>query len=262
MTTIEYRLLPIESLRPGKYQTRQTFDEQELALLAETIALHGLIQPIVVRQGIDHYEIVAGERRFRAAQRAKLFEVPCLIRPYSDEQAAAITTIENTSRVNLNPIEEARAYQQLIDGFGYVHEEIAAVVGKSRAKITNSLRLLKLEERVQQMLIDQALSEGHGKVLASLSPAQQYFFASEALRYQWSIRQLEQRIKRDQKAPRTGIRHSVDPDIASLERLVSEKLGTEATLESELDPHSGWLKIKYYDLETLSGILERLNIQC
>src|SRR4029079_3847018 len=166
--------ITIDRLSRGKYQPRQHFDPEKLQELADSIkSTDWLLQPIVVRPLSDgNYEIVAGERRWRAAQLAGLGEVSCLVFNYSDEQALQASIVENISRADLNPIEEAQAYQRLIDEFHYLHEEVAASVGKSRTAITNSLRLLKLDPRVQKFLIEGKLSEGHGKILASLEPHQ------------------------------------------------------------------------------------------
>lgn len=252
--------IPIESLKPGRFQPRQQFDSEELALLAETIKLHGLIQPIVVRPIGDHYEIVAGERRWRAAQLAGLHEVIGIVKNYTDEQTAAVSTIENTGRVNLNPIEEAKAYQQLITVFNYTHDEVAAIVGQSRVKITNALRLLKLDHSVQQYLISGELSEGHGKVLAGIELQKQAYFATHCINNHWSIRKLEQAIKK-KPFKNVGIQTLEDPDIATLTRFCSEQLNTEIVFENNHEKSSGWLKIKYYDADTLAGLLERMNIK-
>lgn len=257
----QLQTLSIELLQRGKFQPRRQFDEATLQELAESIRASGLIQPIVVRplrQG--NYEIVAGERRWRAAQLAGLTEVTCLINYYTDEQTAAVTTIENVNRVDLNPIEEANAYQRLIDEFGYLHDEIAAVVGKSRAKITNILRLLKLDKRVQQMLIAGQLSEGHGKILASCPEEKQFMLAQRAIQKEWSVRKLEEVIKQLTK-PVTAMQAMDDVNIKALENTVSEYIGSQVKLEHDAVERSGWLKIKYYNPEILAGILDKLGIK-
>jgi ParB family chromosome partitioning protein len=253
--------LPIDLLTRGKFQPRRQFAEEALTELAESIRSSGLIQPIIVRPLADkQYEIVAGERRWRAAQLAGLTDVPCLINFYTDEQTAAVTTIENVNRVDLNPIEEARAYQRLVDDFGYLHDEIAAVVGKSRVKITNILRLLKLDSRVQQLLITGELSEGHGKLLASLPEEKQFALAERCIQKAWSVRKLEEVLKQLTK-PVTAMQAMEDVNINALENAVSEQVGSEVKLEHDAIERSGWLKIKYYNPEILAGILDRLGIK-
>ncbi len=257
----EYLDLPIEKLLRGRYQPRREFDGEALEELAISIKSNGLIQPIVVRPlAKDRYEIIAGERRWRAAQMAGIHAIPCLINYYSDTQAAAVTTIENINRVNLNPIEEATAYQRLIDEFNYIHEEIAAIVGKSRVKITNILRLLKLEKTVQQLLISEQISEGHGKALVSLPPAQQATLAQTCVDQGWSVRKLEQHIKKA-SLPQKALQHTQDTNIQALETHVSEQFGAEVKLEADQSQSSGWLKIRYFDYDTLSGLLDKMGVR-
>src|SRR5579883_2735188 len=193
--------ISIELLVRGKYQPRQHFDPEKLKELADSIkSTGGLLQPIVVRPFHDQYEIVAGERRWRAAQMAGLGEVSCLICHYTDEQALQASIVENISRADLNPIEEAQAYQRLIDEFHYLHEEVAASVGKSRTAITNSLRLLKLDARVQQYLVTGMISEGHGKILAGLEPQHQIELAERCVQKGWNVRKMEAEAKKIQLA--------------------------------------------------------------
>ena len=183
-------------MQRGRYQPRVQFEPVKLQELADSIKNAGLLQPIVVRPVSDHqYEIIAGERRWRATQLAGLDEINCLVREFNDEQAAEAATIENIARVDLNPIEEAKAYQRLIDEFRYVHEEIAATVGKSRTAITNSLRLLKLDSRVQKLIIQGDLSEGHAKILVTLDPIDQFAIAKKAIQYRWSARKIVRWLK-------------------------------------------------------------------
>jgi len=261
MSKARLQQLPIELLQRGKYQPRKQFGAEALTELAESIKSSGLIQPIVVRPINDkEYEIVAGERRWRAAQKAGLDSVPCLVNDYSDEQTAAVTTIENVNRVDLNPIEEANAYQRLINDFGYLHDEIAAVVGKSRVKITNLLRLLTLDPRVQKMLIEGELSEGHGKVLAGLSPQKQYLLAEQCVQRGWSVRKLDEVAKRHNQ-PHTAMQGAEDVNIKALENLASEQFGSIVKLEHDEVERAGWLKIKYYNPDILAGILDKLGIK-
>ena len=251
--------LSIEQLRRGRYQPRRDFDETALAELAESIRSSGLIQPIVVRQcGEQQYEIVAGERRWRAAQLAGLDLVPCLINDYTDEQAAAVTTIENIQRKNLNPIEEAQSLQRLVDDFNYLHDEVAAVVGKSRSQVSNSLRLLRLDERVQRWLIEGKLSEGHGKILAGLNHREQMDLAQRCVTQQWSVRQTEQQVKKMQAQP--AIAPAYKADIKRLERIMSDRFGAKVKVDTDATAQSGWVSIQFYDNDTLSGLLEKMGI--
>jgi ParB family chromosome partitioning protein len=255
----ELRQLPIERLTRGKFQPRREFNEENLRELADSIQSAGLIQPIVVRAlNNNYYEIIAGERRWRAAQLASLSEVPCLVNDYTDEQAAAVAIIENISRVDLNPIEEADAYQRLIEEFNYLHEEIAVIVGKSRAKITNSLRLLKLENTVKQLIVAGHLSEGHGKVLAGLSAKQQKEIAQKCLTYGWSVRKVEQEAKKIQENIFSTAKEA-DPDIAKLEQSLSEHIGCRVNID--FSESHGQLKIDFHNLEILSGLLEKMGFK-
>jgi len=255
----ELRQLPIDQLSRGKYQPRRDFDPKTLQELAESIKSAGLIQPIVVcRKSDNSYQIIAGERRWRAAQLADLDSVLCLVNQYSDEQAAAVTTIENINRVDLNPIEEAHAYQRLVADFGYLHEEIAAVVGKSRAKITNTLRLLKLDPRIQQFLIDKKLSEGHGKILASLSHSIQYQLAKKSMSQGWNVRKMEQQAKKMQ-VEKTCCDSESDPNIKSLENALTQHIGCKVKIDFE--ETKGQLKIDFHNLDILEGVFKKMGFE-
>lgn len=259
----QLKQIPVELLERGKYQPRREFDPHSLQELSESIRAQGIIEPIIVRPISSHlYEIIAGERRWRAAQLAGLREVPCVVRNYTDTQAAEVTLIENIQREDLNPIEEALALQRLLDDFHYTHEELAVAVGKSRATISNCLRLLQLDPRVQQMLVNKFISEGHGKALASLtSLTVQFQIAQKSYQQGWSVRQLEmevRKLKTTESGPRKN--NSPDPNLYRLQKIIAEHLGTEVLLEANLDKQSGWVKIKYYDHEILSGILLKMGI--
>jgi len=255
----ELKNIPIEWLVPGKYQPRIYFDSQTLLKLAESMKSEGLLHPIIVRMKEKNlYEIIAGERRWRAAQLAKLSSVLCLVNNYTDKQAAAVAAVENIQRDNLNAIEEALAYQKLVEEFGYGHEEVGAIVGKSRVKITNLLRLLKLDQRVQQFIIEGKLEEVHGKIIAGVNLAKQYVIAQQCVANQWSTRKLEQEIHKKEES-RLVIKK--DLNIVTLERLISEQLGTEVKIEYRESQRSGWLKIKYFNNAILEGILEKLRVK-
>lgn len=258
-TKPELRQLPIDILTRGQFQPRRQFDQNSLSELAQSIKVSGIIQPIIVRPlAKDNYEIVAGERRWRAAQLAGLDTVPCLINHYTDEQTLAVTTVENINRVDLNPIEEAEAYQRLIDEFNYLHEEVAAIVGKSRVKITNSLRLLKLERAVKQLLIEGQLTEGHGKVLVGLPIKLQLELAKKCIAYAWSVRKTEQEVK---KAQLQGdkISDEKSPDIERLEMALSDHVGCKVSID--FADKKGQLKIDFHNLEILDGLFQKMGFQ-
>jgi ParB family chromosome partitioning protein len=252
--------LSVDQLVRGKYQPRRHFDAQQLQELAESIkTTGGLLQPIVVRPiSPGQYEIVAGERRWRAAQLAGLSEVACLVSHYTDQQALQAAIIENISRADLNPIEEAQAYQRLIDEFSYLHDEVAAAVGKSRTSITNSLRLLKLDERVQELLITKQLSEGHGKILAGMTHAQQFDLARRSIQKGWSVRKIEIEAKKLLQ-PETGSMYS-DPNIKHLEVALTEHIGNRVEIDCE-DKGGGFVKIRFNNVDELEGHFARLGFK-
>ena len=253
--------LPLVQLQPGQYQTRKDFNQEALAELAQSLRQQGMIQPIVVRAlGPDSYEILAGERRYRAAMLAEMSSVPCLLHDCPDTDALAITTIENLQREDLNPIEEAKAFALMQQDFNYAHDEIGAIVGKSRSYITNTLRLLKLPPNLQHALISGALQVGHAKLLLNLSPGKQLHFAQQVESKAWSVRELERALKQVSADKGRAMRTQDDPDLSRLAELTSQAVGSEVQVEST-STQSGWLKLKYYDNETLQGILERLGVK-
>lgn len=253
--------ISIDLLIRGKYQPRQHFDPEKLQELAASIkSTGGLLQPIVVRPAEDgKYEIVAGERRWRAAQLARLPDISCLICQYTDEQALQASIVENTSRADLNPIEEAKAYQRLIDEFQYLHEEVAASIGKSRAAITNSLRLLKLDPRVQKLLINEQITEGHGKILASLAPHHQIDLAERAVQKGWNVRKMEAEAKKIQN---TNIETNpyADANTKHLEIALSDHVGNKVQIEYE-QQGGGFVRIRFNNIDELEGHFERIGFK-
>lgn len=250
--------LLLSTLTPGIYQPREQFDLTALKELAESIQSQGLIEPIVVRPISDtKYEIIAGERRTRAAKMAGLIKVPCLINQYNDEQALAVTLIENIQRQDLTVIEQSKGFQRLIDEFSFAHEDIAKMVGKSRSHVTNILRLLQLEEVVQKALNDSLLTMGHAKVLVGLSKELQINLMHQAIKKAWSARRLEKEVQKVKKGIPSTKR---DRDVARLENLVSEACGTKVEIEQD-SGDGGWLKIKFFDNDTLAGVLDRLKVE-
>ncbi|KGP64234.1 chromosome partitioning protein ParB [Legionella norrlandica] len=258
----QFSYLPIESLQAGQYQPRQDFNPTILQELAQSIASQGLIEPLVVRPiAKQRYEIIAGERRWRAAKLAGLNEVPCLIGDYTDKQACALTLIENIQRQDLNLIEEAAGYKRLIDEFHYHQDEIAVLVGKSRSHIANVLRLLGLSDKVKQLIRDKVLSLGHARVLVGLSVGQQEMFVSQVIEKDWSVRQLEQEIKsyksKNIDAPKNPKK---DRDIERLQTILAEQVGAPVQIVNDSED-GGWLKVKFFDNDTLAGLLERLGLR-
>ncbi len=254
--------IPIDLLIRGKYQPREYFDQEKLKELAESIkSTGGLLQPIVVRPaGHGKYEIVAGERRWRAAQLAMLPDVSCLVCDYTDEQALQAAIIENISRTDLNPIEEAQAYQRLIDEFHYMHEEIAASVGKSRAAITNSIRLLRLDKYVQKKLIEGLISEGHGKILAGLLPHHQIELAERCVQKGWNVRKMEAEAKKLQQGHLSTSEVYSDANLKQLEIALSEHVGNRVAVEYE-DRGGGYLRIRFNNIDELEGHFDRLQFK-
>ncbi len=255
----ELKSLPIEQLQRGKYQPRQEFDQEALQELSDSLKSNGLLQPIIVRPlKQDSYEIIAGERRWRAAQLAGWSAINCLVHCFSDAQAAEAAAIENIIRVDLNPVEEAKAYQRLIDEFGYIHDEIAIAVGKSRVKITNTLRLLKLDTNVQTMIVHGELSEGHGKTLVSLPTTLQRELAKKCLSYHWSVRKLELEVKKILNAEHTQSVVKKDINLKYLEKIISDKIGCKTSID--FTTKQGALKIEFSNLDVLEGVLNKLKI--
>jgi ParB family chromosome partitioning protein len=253
--------LSTDQLVRGKYQPRRYFDQDQLQELADSIkTTQGLLQPIVVRPlKSGEFEIVAGERRWRAAQLAGLTEVSCLVSHYTDEQALQAAIIENINRTDLNPIEEALAYQRLIDEFNYLHEEVAAAVGKSRTSVTNALRLLKLDPRVQELIITGKLSEGHGKILAGIPTQQQFALADQSIQKGWSVRKIEQEAKKILQPVEKTNRYS-DPNIKQLETALSDHVGNQVHIDCE-ERGGGFVKIRFNNVDELEGHFSRLGFK-
>lgn len=258
----EFIHLPIDSLRPGQYQPRQDFDAAALQELAQSIQSQGLIEPLVVRMiAKEQYEIIAGERRWRAARIAGLQAIPCLVGQYTDQQACALTLIENIQRQDLNLIEEATGYKRLIDEFHYQQDEIATLIGKSRSHIANILRLLTLPESIKTLLREKTLSLGHARVLVGLHAGDQERLVAQTIEEQWSVRQLEQAVKVFKTAAVAPIKNpKKDRDIERLQQVLAEQLGAPVQISDD-NEQGGWLKVKFFDNDTLAGLLERLGLR-
>ena len=264
--------LPVDSLSPGKYQPRRHMDPDKLTELAESIRAQGVIQPIVVRDlgrqqkiGSPRYEIIAGERRWRASQQAGLSEIPVVVREVDDRTVVAMALIENIQREDLNPLEEAQALHRLIEEFELTHAQAAEAVGRSRAAVSNLLRLLELPPAIRALLESRRLEMGHARALLTLSPELASRLASDAAEHGWSVREVEHRAQQfaHGAVPSASKKKSAgkarpSADIASLENELSESLGTKVSI-AHGRAGKGRLVIHYTDLDTLDGVLERLR---
>ncbi|MDR0528808.1 MAG: ParB/RepB/Spo0J family partition protein [Zoogloeaceae bacterium] len=262
-TTDERRDLPIERLRPGKYQPRSRMDETALEELAASIRAQGIVQPILVRpvrgeSGAEFYEIVAGERRWRAAQRAELSVVPALVRVIPDEQALAMALIENIQREDLNPLEEAQGLQRLIDEFRLTHQQAADAVGRSRPATSNLLRLLQLCPPVQDMLLDNKLEMGHARALLPLPVDAQIQLARRIAQKGLSARDAERLARREMEKPKPDTAQEPDRDLLRLEEELSDLFGTRVNIRANIRG-AGHIRIDFGDLEQLEGLLSRLR---
>ena len=252
--------LKVSLIEPNRDQPRKQFDEEALAELAESVKRYGILQPLLVQKKEDYYEIIAGERRWRAAKLAKLKEVPVIIKDYTPQEIMEISLIENIQREDLNPIEEASAYQRLIDEFHLKHEEIAARVSKSRTAITNSMRLLKLDKRVQLMLIEGEISGGHARALLSLEDKEmQYVAAERIIEHKLSVRETEKLVKSLLK-PKTAEKPAsqdagADLVYREIEGKIREILGTKVSINRK-DENRGKIEIEYYSMEELERLMD------
>ncbi len=259
--------IPVELLQRGEYQPRVDMRQDSLEDLADSIKVQGVVQPIVARpignkDGAQRYEIVAGERRWRAAQLAGLAEIPAVVRDVPDESAIAMALIENIQRENLNPLEEARALDRLIREFDLTHAEAAQAVGRSRASVSNLLRLQDLSEKVKPLLEDRQIEMGHARALLAITnPTQQYDAARQVVRKGLSVREAERLVRRmldRTKSKPAGKPAAVDADIRRLEIEISEKLGAKVRVDHS-KKGAGKLVITYNSLDELDGILKHIK---
>lgn len=224
------RQLPIEKLLAGSFQPRMHFDHNELEMLSESIKTHGIVQPLVVRPQGDRYEIVAGERRFRAAQLAGLDTVPCIVRVLDNQSTMALALIENMQRADLNVMEQAEGLLRLVNEFSLSHEALGQYIGKSRSQVSNLLRLLQLDSRVQQMLRDGVIDMGHARSLLTLSKEEQYQLAQEVQKKELSVRQLEALIRLKNLPASHGEAVPVPDALKNYQRILSKRLGTKVSI--------------------------------
>ena len=258
----ELRLLRLTSLQAGKYQPRKAFDEEPLQELVASIREVGVLDPILVRAiGPQRFEIIAGERRWRAAQQVGLGEIPALVRELSDQQVALIALVENLQREDLSPLEIAQSLRQLIAEFKLTQEQAADKIGRSRAAVANFLRLLNLPEPIKELLNARKLDMGHARALLTLDAKLALGLARQAAEHGWTVRQLEDAARKAQSVPKGKAKSAPparDADILALERELGEKLAARVSIR-HLGGGSGKLIIAYHSLDELEGILERIR---
>lgn len=253
------RLLRVEQMQPGKYQPRTHMDDVALQTLADSIKAQGIMQPILVRElAVGKYEIIAGERRWRASQIAGLEEVPVLIREIADESALEMALIENIQRENLNPLEEASGIKRLVDEFSMTHEKAADAVGRSRVAVSNLLRLLTLSSPVQAMLMENKLDMGHARALIGLDAAQQVLLATKVVQQRLSVREVEVLAKQEQQPLNKKQITTINHDVMRLQNTLSDKLGAKVSIAAKASG-AGMLKISYSNLDQLDDIIAKIS---
>ena len=254
-------LIKLTSIERDKSQPRKNFSEDELNELADSIKEHGIFQPLLVSKQDDHFEIVAGERRWRAAKIAGLKEVPCLVKEYTEQEKVEIQIIENLQRENLNPIEEAAAYKRLIEEFHLTQDELSERIGKKRTTITNKMRLLNLSDQVQEMLIEDKLSEGHARALLAIEDdKEQYDLAQRVFDEKLSVRDIEKEVKAKSKPKK---KKNLPPEAIELiyrglEDRIREKIGAKVSI-SPKDEQKGKIEIEYFSQNELEEIVNKIT---
>ena len=254
------RTLNVAQLEPGKYQPRSHMDDASLQTLAESIKTQGIMQPILVREiSSDKFEIIAGERRWRASKIVGLEQIPVLVRDIADEAALAMALIENIQRENLNPLEEAQGIKRLIDEFAMTHEKAAEAVGRSRVAVSNLLRLLLLCSQVQEMLMQNKLDMGHARALIGLDPAQQVMLANKIIQQNLSVREVESLVKNLSSSVKPKLQKTnTNRDVMALQNTLSEKIGASVSISAKANG-SGTLKINYSNLDQLDEIIKKIS---
>lgn len=251
-------MVKLTAVEPNRDQPRKNFDEDALLELAESIKQFGLLQPILVQERDGYYEIIAGERRWRAAKIAGLKEVPVIIKNLSDQEIVEISLIENIQREDLNPIEEAQAYKRLLNEFHLKQDEVAERVSKSRTAVTNSMRLLKLCDEVQQMVVNEMITTGHARALLSIEdPEEQYMIAQKVFDEKMSVREVEKLVKNLHKPekPKKAENKSLEVIYQNIEEKLKESLGTKVSISSK-DNGAGKIQIEFYDHDDLDRLME------
>ncbi|MDH3786944.1 MAG: ParB/RepB/Spo0J family partition protein [Xanthomonadales bacterium] len=256
----ELRNLPLDVITPGRYQPRSVFDEDKLNELADSIRSQGVVQPVVVRPvSNDQYELIAGERRWRAAQIAGIDDIPAVVRDVPDEVSVAMALIENIQREDLNPLEEATALRRLIDDFQMTHQEAADAVGRSRAAVSNLLRLLELMQEVKDLIDLRLIEMGHARALLSLDDDLQVQAAREVVHKRLSVRDTENLVRRLQQSKKKKGSRRIDPDILRLQNRLGETLGARVRIQHQASG-KGKLIIAYNNSDEFEGILDRLDL--
>lgn len=256
----------ITKIEPNREQPRKNFDEDAILELSDSIKQYGILSPLVVQDRKDHYEIIAGERRWRAAKKAGLKEVPAIIKNYTEQEIVEISLIENIQREDLNPIEEAQAYKRLLTEFNLKQDEVAARVSKSRVAVTNSMRLLKLCDEVQQMVIEGKISTGHARALISIeNPEKQYEIAQKIFDEKLSVRETEKLVKNLDKIPKkpklVAKNESLETAYRQLEEKLKSKIGTKVQISSSAKGDgSGKIEIEFYNTDDLEKIADKLSV--
>ena len=256
----------INKVEPDKNQPRKNFDEDDLESLADSIKQYGVIDPLLVQDKGDYYEIVGGERRWRASKKAGLKKVPVIVREFTDEEKVLIALIENTQRTDLNPIEEATTYKRLMEEFNLTQDEVADRVSKSRPAVSNALRLLNLSDEVQQLLAERTISSGHARALLGIKDKEkQSEFANIIIDNRLSVREVEREIKKmqdDKSAPSAPKKKEIDPQLLAVYSEIEEKLkestGTKVSIIPK-DEKKGKIEIEYYDADELERLVEKLQ---
>lgn len=257
-------MVPISKVEPDREQPRKFFNEDALQELAESIKQYGVFQPLLVQKEKDYYKIIAGERRWRAAKIAGLKEIPVIVKELSDQEITEIQLIENIQREDLNPIEIAEGYRQLIDKYGFTQDELAEKISKSRTAITNTLRLLKLDERVRQMIVDELISTGHARAILSIEDSdKQYEFAQKIFDEKMSVRDVEKAIKNMQKDPKVKkdnlkIDKKTEAIYHSLEENMKQIMGTKVSIQAK-NGNQGKVEIEYYSQDELDRIVNMIR---
>lgn len=255
-------LVKITKIEPNRDQPRRNFDEDSLQELADSIKQYGLLQPILVQDKKDHYEIIAGERRWRAAKLAGLKEIPVIIKKYTEQEIVEISLIENIQRQDLNPIEEAQAYKRLLTEFHLKQDELAERVSKSRAAVTNSVRLLKLSDEVQQMVIDDMISTGHARALLAVEDQNmQYTIAQKIFDEKLNVRDVEKLVKNLNKPPKQRVKETdsaMDAIYNDISEKLKQKLSTKVTVTSK-GKGAGKIEIEFYNHEDLERLMELMG---
>lgn len=256
-------IVNITKVEPNREQPRKNFDEDALLELAESIKQFGLLQPILVQDRKDYYEIIAGERRWRAAKLAGLKEVPVIIKNLTEQEIVEISLIENIQREDLNPIEEALAYKKLLEEFNLKQDEVAERVSKSRTAVTNSMRLLKLSDEVQRMVIDEMITTGHARALLAVTdPEEQYLLAQRIFDEKLSVREIEKIVKNIGKPVKVKKEKNIDENLQIIYQDISEKLKTKLGTKVNVVPKengSGKIEIEFYSHDELDRILEQIK---